>query len=1223
MQRVPSVRDIDKATFLSQNGKPLNTTKRAQATEASHTQQKTQTQSAMKRTPSAEELRLDGNDEETQRLKEAINIDIDAVVRRWSDPKNINPIHDILSVQRLELYAHCLAESLTVTNELSHGRALLPTLKENGRVLLSMYGLLSTAILNKEAISPAAECFVDNWHIIEDQLAIVQQDLPKNYYYELPKLSAGTLKGYPRVYAISLIMVAYTDSLVDFDTLARFVQAYQRVCPLLIGELWAVAITLRIVLFEQLRLLAVRLGDTMKQLQRANKVADDLLLMVSKPSITANDIVQQLATALGPPQTELHRTLIVQLAQRLRDQDPIIRPAFTWLENQLSERYHTTTANVVQMDHHAQAADQVTIQNIIGSMRMLNNINWIEFVEGASLVDTILKKDPARVYEHMDFATRDLYRHVVERLSKGGKMTEFDVAQLIVDKSNAAQRDDRFHRKNHIGYWLVAEGQSELERAVGYRAPISERIYTAVKRYPTVIYLGALALLTAACMYPTLRYVTSVGGMQSTLALLFYFCLTVLPASELALCFLNHTITLLVKPKPLPSMNTENGTPANAQTMVVIPMLFTNTKQLGEILDNLEIHYLANQDPNITFALLADYTDADTETTPGDRPLLDFALNRVDELNRRYNGDGSGGSGGIGSDERKADHSRFYVFHRYRQWNASEQRWMGWERKRGKIHEFNQLLRGATNTSYVDVSAPIELLREVKYVITLDADTSLPRDSARRLIGVITHPLNAPHFDQQKGMVTQGYGILQPRVSVDLASSFSSRFSQLYSNYIGIDAYHTSVSDVYQDLFSEGSFVGKGLYVVDMFLAATKDRVPENTILSHDLFEGLFVRSALVTEVELYDDHPSDWATFARRAHRWIRGDWQLLPWLFPRVPNEQRKYVRNPLSVISMWKMADNLRRSLVAPAQLAWLALAWTLLPGSAWAWTGLILTMFMFPAYALWSSTMLQLWHQTTQQSHPVNFKMLAHTAWKDLTIKVAQFALNISFLVDQSCDAVDAVGRTIYRQYFTHQHMLEWTTSAQVEQLMKNGQPAPKWTQQGPIAAMTLTVLILIAHPAALPPALPFLAAWGLSPWTKVYLRGRSAPMPPLTADQSVTFRAYARRTWHFFETFALTPTDHYLAPDNFQEDPSPVIAHRTSPTNIGLQLLAVISACDMGFIGYWQCVEILEKIFDTLTQLERFNGHFFNWSEFISHHTQHVHPNIAAQRHHSSASADIC
>ena len=1066
MQRVPSVRDIDKATFLSQNGKPLtSTTKRAQAAETS--QQKTQTASAMKRTPSAEELKLDSNDEETQRLKEAINIDIDQVVRRWSDPKNINPIHDILSVQRLELYAHCLAESLTVTNELSHGRALLPTLKENGRVLLSMYSLLSSAILNKEAISPAAECFVDNWHIIEDQLAIVQQDLPKNYYYELPKLSAGTLKGYPRVYAISLIMVAYTDSLVDFDTLARFVQAYQRVSPLLIGELWAVAITLRIVLFEQLRLLAVRLGDTMKQLQRANKVADDLLTMVSKPSITAADIVQHLSTALGP-QTELHRTLIVQLAQRLRDQDPIIRPAFTWLENQLSERYHTNTANVVQMDHHAQAADQVTIQNIIGSMRMLNNINWIEFVEGASLVDTILKKDPARVYEHMDFATRDMYRHVVERVSKGSKTTEFDVAQLIVDRSNDAKRDDRFHRKNHIGYWLVAEGVSELERAAGYRAPLTEQIYTAIKRYPTVIYLGALALLTGLCILPTVRYVTSVGGAQSTLALLFYVLLTVLPASELALCFLNYTITLLVKPKPLPSINMENGIPADAKTMVVIPMLFTNVKQLGEILDNLEIHYLANQDPHLTFSLLADYTDADSETTPNDRPLLNFALQRVDELNKRYNGDGNGG---IGGEEVKQEHERFYVFHRYRQWNASEHKWMGWERKRGKIHEFNQLLRGATNTSYVDVSAPLDLLQSIKYVITLDADTSLPRDSARRLIGVITHPLNAPHFDQQKGMVTQGYGILQPRVSVDLASSFTSRFSKLYSNYIGIDAYHTSVSDVYQDLFGEGSFVGKGLYVVDMFLAATKDRVPENTILSHDLFEGLFVRSALVTEVELFDDHPSDWATFARRAHRWIRGDWQLLPWLLPRVPNEHNKLVRNPLSVISMWKIADNLRRSLVAPAVLAWLGLSWTLLPGDPWRWTGLILTMFIFPAYALWSSTMLQLWHQATQQSHPINIKMFAQTTWTDLSIKVAQFALNISFLVDQSCDAVDAVGRTVYRQWFTHQHMLEWTTSAQVEQLMKNGRPAPKWTQQGPLAAMALTVLILILHPRAFPQPSP--------------------------------------------------------------------------------------------------------------------------------------------------------
>ena len=443
-----------------------------------------------------------------------------------------------------------------------------------------------------------------------------------------------------------------------------------------------------------------------------------------------------------------------------------------------------------------------------------------------------------------------------------------------------------------------------------------------------MIYLGALLLLTAVCMAPTLEYARSLGSLRSTWSWLFFAGLSLIPASELALCFLNHTITLLVKPKPLPSMNTEKGVPASARTMVVIPMLFTkytthrqalarrsphtvppcltlalplltpltssvlllsaySTRQLGEILDNLEIHFLANQDEQLSFALLADYTDADTETTPNDRPLLTFALDRVAALNRRYGGE------------------RFFVFHRHRQWNASENRWMGWERKRGKIHEFNQMLRGVTNTSYVDVSAPLAFLQSIKYVITLDADTSLPRDAARRLIGVIIHPLNTPHFDPQAGVVTEGYGILQPRVSVDLASSFKSRFSQLYSNYIGIDAYHTSVSDVYQDLFGEGSFVGKGLYDVDAFLNATKDRVPENTILSHDLFEGLFVRSALVTEVELYDDHPSDWATFARRQHRWIRGDWQLLPWLLPRVPNEQRKVTQtcyshrpNPLSL-------------------------------------------------------------------------------------------------------------------------------------------------------------------------------------------------------------------------------------------------------------------------------------------------------------------------------------
>ena len=398
-----------------------------------------------------------------------------------------------------------------------------------------------------------------------------------------------------------------------------------------------------------------------------------------------------------------------------------------------------------------------------------------------------------------------------------------------------------------------------------------------VQRYPTLVYLGSLCLLTWLCLMPTFSYAQSVGTLRSTWSVLLFLCLALLPASELALCFLNHTITLLVKPKPLPAMNTEHGIPSTARTMVVIPMLLTNSEQVGEIIDHLEIHFLANDDDQLSFAILADFTDADTETTANDRPLLTFALDRIAQLNRRYPYPGKEGD-------------RFFIFHRRRQWNPSQDRWMGWERKRGKIHELNQLLRGATHTSYVDVSAPSGLLQSIRYVITLDADTSLPRDSARRLIGVIIHPLNSPHFNPQAGVVTEGYGILQPRVSVDLSSSFQSRFSQLYSNYIGIDAYHTSVSDVYQDLFGEGSFVGKGLYDVDAFLNATKDRVPENTILSHDLFEGLFVRSALVTEVELYDDHPSDWATFARRQHRWIRGDWQLLPWLFPRVPNEHNK---------------------------------------------------------------------------------------------------------------------------------------------------------------------------------------------------------------------------------------------------------------------------------------------------------------------------------------------
>jgi cyclic beta-1,2-glucan synthetase len=792
------------------------------------------------------------------------------VLRRETDLLNEDPTREeIFSVERLEQYAAYLARELKVSSDPKRGRSLLPEVKESGRKLLGAYLSLADAIRSKQSVSPAAEWFVDNFNIIEDQLRGIKQDLPADYYYELPKLGSGDLKGYPRVYAMGLAFIAHTDSRLDAETLRRFIHAYQHVTPLQIGELWAIAITLRIALVEQLTPLAQRIVKSREKRQEADALADRLLALAILPETRSKDLIALLTRELGSSD-QFDRAQIVQLTQRLRDQDPDVWPAFSWLEAQLAH-HQTNTHQLTLLEHHRQAAAQVTVGNIISSMRLLSSLDWQEFVENVSLVDPILARDPVGAYSKMDFSTRDRYRHAIERIAKRSRVGELDLARKAISvasqvKSTTVLPTANSERRSHVGYYLIGDGLPAFEQSVQYKPRVSERLYRFVLRYPTFVFLGLLAALTCLIMIPVIHYsLIAEGHFWSVLccALLAW-----IPGSELAVSLLNHTITLFLKPKPLPKMDTEKGVPEKARTMVVVPTLFTHEKVVKALIESMHVNYLANQDPAIYFGLLGDFGDATSEHLPGDSALLRAAEKGIAELNERY------------APTSPADPSpepRFYLFHRKRLWNNSEQKWIGWERKRGKIEEFNRILRGAKDTSYIVSTGPAEFLATIQYVITLDSDTQLPRDAAHQLIGTIVHPLNQPYYNAKEGRVTEGYGILQPRISVDLVSSTRSRFAQLFSGNTGIDPYTTAVSDVYQDLFLEGSFTGKGLYVVDAFEAALHDRVPENSLLSHDLFEGSFARSGLVTDVELFDDYPSNYETFSKRQHRWTRGDWQMV----------------------------------------------------------------------------------------------------------------------------------------------------------------------------------------------------------------------------------------------------------------------------------------------------------------------------------------------------------
>jgi cyclic beta-1,2-glucan synthetase len=1088
--------------------------------------------------------------------------------RRASVGADEEPIRgELYSIERLEQFATFLASEHQVSKEPERGRLLLPRLEENGRRLIAAYRALAKAISNERTISPAAEWLVDNFHIVEEQLREIREDLPKSYYYELPKLTNGELAGYPRIYAIALALVAHTDSRFDAETLRRFIRAYQREAALTIGELWAVAISLRLALVENLRRLTMRVVASREEREEADALADKLLSMTDRPVEELIAVITDYLKRYGQPS----RAFVVHLVQRLRDQDPSVMAVLDRVEQYLVKR-GSTTEQLVHLEHQRQATAQVTVGNIITSMRLLSTLDWRDFFESVSLVDPILSDDPAAAYARMEFASRDRYRHVVERIARRTKNDELEVARRAVALAARSQQSSpEDTRRAHVGYYLIDKGVLELEKEFAYRPRFEEKLKRAILRHPTVAYLGTLAFLTVLIAFAFVYYALHYGA--SPLTALACALVVLIPASDLALGVLNWDVTRLFHPRVLPRIETSKGIPEDARTFVVIPTILASEETVHELLEKLEVHYLANQDARFFFALLSDYADAPGEEMPEDEAVLDVALHGIASLNARY-----------GNEETP----RFFLFHRRRQWNESEGKWLGWERKRGKLYEFNRYLRGARDTSFIVVTADRKFLADVRYVITLDSDTQLPRDAARRLVGTITHPLNRPRYDKQQGRVTEGYAILQPRVSISLTSASRSLFARIFSGNTGVDPYTTAVSDVYQDLFAEGSYTGKGLYDVDAFEMALAGRVPENYLLSHDLFESLYARAALVTDIELLDDYPAYYDTYAKRQHRWTRGDWQIARWLMPHVPDAQRRRVRNQLPLIARWKVFDNLRRSLVAPMLLLWLITAWTILPGSALVWTLFALLILAFPVYA----------HVTTSLLiHPRGVPWTSHfwSIWGGVRTNTAQVALTITSLAHQAYLMVDAITRTLYRKLVSRKGLLEWVTAAQAEKTSKHDRKAYlhfMWPAEL-IAFLTLAAIIW-QRPSALPVAAPFLLAWILSPTIAHWVsRHKVIEVETLTAKDARAARLAARRTWRFFETFA-GQEDNWLPPDNFQEDPQPLVAHRTSPTNIGLLLLSTVAAHDFGYTGTLELIERLGLTFSTLKKLQRFRGHFFNW-----------------------------
>ena len=1102
---------------------------------------------------------------------------------RGLQPRNPDPpgkadepiVAELFSVERLEQHAESLAAAQRVTEDPRVGRPVLPRLADNGRVLLEAYRTLAVSIREERSVTPAAEWLVDNFHIVEEQVREIRDDLPDTYYRELPKLADGHLAGYPRVLGIAWAYVAHTDSRFDADTLRRMVSAYQRVAPLAIGELWAIAISLRIILVENLRRTAEQIVGGRAAREMADSIADALL----EPGSEAGPAAPLPKRLID---TRLPRGARVRLFQRLRDQDPATTPALRWLEERL-ESEGTTAEETVRREHRRQAEMNVTVRNVVTSMRLLTSFDWASFVESTSLPDEILR--PHGSYAAMDFTSRDRYRHAVEKLARLSGLTEVAVARAAVDAGGVASVRDAatsreadpevaLARVEDPGYHLIGSGAAAFARTLGARESTADRLRRALSGSGWS-YVGAVALVTALLVSLPL----AAGASRSPWPLLLLMAALALgPASDIAVVLVNRLASAFFGPARFVRLEMKDGIPPSHRTLVAVPTLLDSADAVEELVRRLEIHYLSNPDGDVRFALLSDWLDAASENADGDDELLAAAAAGIDDLNRRY-GEAPGGG------------ARFLLLHRRRRWNEGDRRWMGWERKRGKLHELNLLLRGSTETDYLTSERPASRVPEgVRYVVTLDADTRLPRDAVTRLVGTMAHPLNRPGFDRAEGRVTRGHGILQPRITPTLPPEHEATpFQRIFSGPAGIDPYASAVSDLYQDLFGEGTYTGKGIYDVDAFEHALAGRVPENALLSHDLFEGTFARAGLVSDVELFDEFPGHYLEAVAREHRWARGDWQLLPWILGRAPAGDDPEAGRRLPGLGRWKMLDNLRRTLSAPLALATLIAAWTLPGVAAGVWTLFVLAALILPPFLPVLDGLMPRRMGISKRSH-------LRAVASDVAIAATRIALAITLLAHRASIMVDAIGRVLARLLVTRRNLLEWTTASQTKGKLSLDLPGIYLAMISCVVIAAATVgLVAIVKPAALAFALPFGVVWALAPAVAYRLS-----LPPvdrlerqLSTERARELRLVGRRTWRYFEAF-VGPEDHALPPDNYQEDPAPAIAHRTSPTNIGMYLLSTLTARDFGWIGTVEAVERLEATLETIGDLERYRGHLLNW-----------------------------
>jgi cyclic beta-1,2-glucan synthetase len=1068
---------------------------------------------------------------------------------------------ELLSVEQLEQHAKLLANSHKIN--LEHvPEQLIKRLHDNEAMLFNVAQLLHKSIGENKTINPAGEWLLDNFYLIEEQLKIGKKHLPKDYSIALPNLDSGKSKGLPRVYDIVLEIISHSDGHVNIESLGSFISAYQKINTLTLGELWAIPIMLRLALIENLRRVAGRMAIDSMDSDCAESWAERIIDQIEKRPRDLVLVIGDMARS-NPP---MGSAFVASFVKKLQSKDLDFALPLSWMEQHLSDTGHSINS-LVFLENQKQASDQVSMSNSINSIRFLTKMDWRDFVESMSVVEATLKGDV--MYSKMDFYTRDSYRHAVESISKKSHLTENEVANLALKFSNeAAGKEGAASRKAHVGYFLVDNGATQLRKEAKVRLKPGQFIRKTLYRNAYFIYVTMALVLT---MVVTTKFLFQTNPNHSIPLLILFLPLFLLISSQLAMELVNWQATLLITPKPLPKLDFSKGVPDNCLTLVVVPTLIVSPNQIEKLVEELEVRYLSNREPNLLFGLLTDWVDSKIENLPEDGILLSLIQSKIENLNLKYG---------------KENEAKFLLFHRPRIYNSKDKIWMGYERKRGKLAAMNHLLRGAGKEHFLKIIGDEKIYTRVRYVITLDADTQLPREACYKLIGLMAHPLNHPVYCEKKRRITEGYGIIQPRLAISLQGVTRSLYSKMHENDSGIDPYTHVTSDVYQDVFSEGSFIGKGIYDVDAFEKVTHERFPENRILSHDLLEGAYARCGFASDVQFYEEYPSSYSQDLNRRSRWIRGDWQIASWILPLVPETRKNWQKNPLNALSVWKLVDNLRRSLLPIAFTAILVLSWTQF-GNIYFWAMNFLAIYLLPAIISSCWSLVNKPKEITLSQH---VKIVLANSGKSFL----QSFFNIALLPFEAFIGIRIILLTLWRMKVSGKHLLQWNSSETVKSSEESIFNTLRWMWIAPLTAFMITWYLYIKDPMVLWVAGPFLILWLVSPLIVYWI---SRPLPEFTSHlnalQKLTLRELARRTWAFFDHMVVEG-DNWLPPDNLQLYPIPVVAHRTSPTNIGLSLLSALAARDFGYATTSRLLENVSRTFGTLEKLERYKGHFYNW-----------------------------